>query len=384
MYAEATQRGLLSVVSVLASLATVVTVTLSDFILGERLSVLQRAGRVRRARPRASATKLRRPRSARVLRSTAGSPSPATPPAPPKMHVHDARRSTHLRPEVLALHADEQVGRRRTSPTSPIASADPNASRPTSAAVPDPRGVLVEDLGSPRRSDPSALPYSTWTAPESPARPSTARPPSGTPIARSANAVDVQVADGEGGAEVIAVLGRCRRSRRSPAPDARRRCPARAACGPVEDLHGPGVVSGDPRCPHPARPPRDPRRRRRRSRPSPRCRPPTSRFPAPSGPSAPSGVAPQHLRAPVGRDRARVARSRRRSRWPVPVARRDRRLACRRRAPQHDRDPRPILDRARYAPPPAGDRDHGAQSRAAPWRPPLVVAAPARRARPRS
>jgi len=44
MYAEATQRGLLSVVSVLASLATVVTVTLSYFILGERLSTLQRAG----------------------------------------------------------------------------------------------------------------------------------------------------------------------------------------------------------------------------------------------------------------------------------------------------------------------------------------------------
>ena len=44
MYAEATQQGLLSVVSVLASLATVVTVTLSYFILGERLSVLQRAG----------------------------------------------------------------------------------------------------------------------------------------------------------------------------------------------------------------------------------------------------------------------------------------------------------------------------------------------------
>jgi drug/metabolite transporter (DMT)-like permease len=44
MYAEATQRGLLSVVSVLASLATVVTVTLSYFILGERLSALQRTG----------------------------------------------------------------------------------------------------------------------------------------------------------------------------------------------------------------------------------------------------------------------------------------------------------------------------------------------------
>jgi drug/metabolite transporter (DMT)-like permease len=44
MYAEATQRGLLSVVSVLASLATVVTVTLSYFILGERLSRVQRTG----------------------------------------------------------------------------------------------------------------------------------------------------------------------------------------------------------------------------------------------------------------------------------------------------------------------------------------------------
>ncbi|HEX8083620.1 MAG TPA: DMT family transporter [Solirubrobacteraceae bacterium] len=44
MYAEATQRGLLSVVSVLASLATVVTVTLSYFILHERLNVLQRTG----------------------------------------------------------------------------------------------------------------------------------------------------------------------------------------------------------------------------------------------------------------------------------------------------------------------------------------------------
>ncbi len=44
MYAEATQRGLLSVVSVLASLATVVTVTLSYFILGERLNALQRTG----------------------------------------------------------------------------------------------------------------------------------------------------------------------------------------------------------------------------------------------------------------------------------------------------------------------------------------------------
>jgi drug/metabolite transporter (DMT)-like permease len=44
MYAEATQRGLLSVVSVLASLATVVTVTLSYFILGERLNAMQRAG----------------------------------------------------------------------------------------------------------------------------------------------------------------------------------------------------------------------------------------------------------------------------------------------------------------------------------------------------
>ncbi|HEX8208326.1 MAG TPA: EamA family transporter [Solirubrobacteraceae bacterium] len=44
MYAEATQRGLLSVVSVLASLATVVTVTLSYFILGERLNAVQRTG----------------------------------------------------------------------------------------------------------------------------------------------------------------------------------------------------------------------------------------------------------------------------------------------------------------------------------------------------
>ncbi|MDQ3742534.1 MAG: DMT family transporter [Actinomycetota bacterium] len=44
MYAEATQRGLLSVVSVLASLATVVTVTLSFFFLGERINAVQRAG----------------------------------------------------------------------------------------------------------------------------------------------------------------------------------------------------------------------------------------------------------------------------------------------------------------------------------------------------
>ncbi|HEX2084597.1 MAG TPA: EamA family transporter [Solirubrobacteraceae bacterium] len=44
MYAEATQRGLLSVVSVLASLATVVTATLSYFVLGERLSAVQRVG----------------------------------------------------------------------------------------------------------------------------------------------------------------------------------------------------------------------------------------------------------------------------------------------------------------------------------------------------
>ncbi len=44
MYAEATQRGLLSVVSVLASLATVVTVTLSYFVLGERLNRMQRTG----------------------------------------------------------------------------------------------------------------------------------------------------------------------------------------------------------------------------------------------------------------------------------------------------------------------------------------------------
>ncbi|HEX8119992.1 MAG TPA: DMT family transporter [Solirubrobacteraceae bacterium] len=44
MYAEATQRGLLSVVSVLASLATVVTVTLAFFLLGERINRVQRAG----------------------------------------------------------------------------------------------------------------------------------------------------------------------------------------------------------------------------------------------------------------------------------------------------------------------------------------------------
>ena len=44
MYAEATQRGLLSVVAVLASLATVVTATLAFGISGERLSRVQRAG----------------------------------------------------------------------------------------------------------------------------------------------------------------------------------------------------------------------------------------------------------------------------------------------------------------------------------------------------
>jgi drug/metabolite transporter (DMT)-like permease len=44
MYAEATQRGLLSVVAVLASLATVVTAALAFFIAGERLSAVQRAG----------------------------------------------------------------------------------------------------------------------------------------------------------------------------------------------------------------------------------------------------------------------------------------------------------------------------------------------------
>lgn len=44
MYAEATQRGLLSVVAVLASLATVVTATLAFLVSGERLSTVQRLG----------------------------------------------------------------------------------------------------------------------------------------------------------------------------------------------------------------------------------------------------------------------------------------------------------------------------------------------------
>jgi drug/metabolite transporter (DMT)-like permease len=44
MYAEATQRGLLSVVAVLASLATVVTAGLAFGITGERLSRVQRFG----------------------------------------------------------------------------------------------------------------------------------------------------------------------------------------------------------------------------------------------------------------------------------------------------------------------------------------------------
>src|SRR3712207_5153424 len=44
MYAEATQRGLLAVVAVLASLATVVTAALAFGVSGERLSPLQRAG----------------------------------------------------------------------------------------------------------------------------------------------------------------------------------------------------------------------------------------------------------------------------------------------------------------------------------------------------
>lgn len=44
MYAEATQRGLLSVVAVLASLATVVTATLAFGVSGERLSRVQVAG----------------------------------------------------------------------------------------------------------------------------------------------------------------------------------------------------------------------------------------------------------------------------------------------------------------------------------------------------
>ena len=44
MYAEATQRGMLSVVAVLASLATVVTAALAYVVSGERLSAIQRAG----------------------------------------------------------------------------------------------------------------------------------------------------------------------------------------------------------------------------------------------------------------------------------------------------------------------------------------------------
>jgi uncharacterized membrane protein len=44
MYAEATQRGVLSVVAVLASLTTVVTAVLAFVIAGERLSGVQRAG----------------------------------------------------------------------------------------------------------------------------------------------------------------------------------------------------------------------------------------------------------------------------------------------------------------------------------------------------
>ncbi|MBI5104395.1 MAG: EamA family transporter [Solirubrobacterales bacterium] len=44
LYAEAAARGRLSVVSVLASLATVVTVGLAHVVLGERLAPLQRAG----------------------------------------------------------------------------------------------------------------------------------------------------------------------------------------------------------------------------------------------------------------------------------------------------------------------------------------------------
>ena len=43
-YAEASARGLLSVVSVLASLATVVTVTLAFVVLGERLARVQQVG----------------------------------------------------------------------------------------------------------------------------------------------------------------------------------------------------------------------------------------------------------------------------------------------------------------------------------------------------
>ena len=44
LYAEATHHGLISVVSVLASLATVVTATLSYVVLHERLSTIQRVG----------------------------------------------------------------------------------------------------------------------------------------------------------------------------------------------------------------------------------------------------------------------------------------------------------------------------------------------------
>jgi drug/metabolite transporter (DMT)-like permease len=44
MYAEATKHGLISVVSVLASLATVVTAALSYVVLHERLSTIQRVG----------------------------------------------------------------------------------------------------------------------------------------------------------------------------------------------------------------------------------------------------------------------------------------------------------------------------------------------------
>ena len=44
MYAEATQQGLLSIVAVLASLATVVTAALAFFVSGERLSRVQLAG----------------------------------------------------------------------------------------------------------------------------------------------------------------------------------------------------------------------------------------------------------------------------------------------------------------------------------------------------
>ena len=44
MYAEATKEGLLSVVAVLASLATVVTATLAFAVAGERLSAVQRVG----------------------------------------------------------------------------------------------------------------------------------------------------------------------------------------------------------------------------------------------------------------------------------------------------------------------------------------------------